>query len=245
MKEINWSFITSSEQFIDHAECVRPLFDANYKPFSSVSKDSISKRKGAVFLKCPAHTDFMKNTFVFCAPFDITIDIKIDKENNKFNIFCKNISQEVFDQIIDTRFLYDRGINPYPVIGIDWLTVFTAPESIQMQVMPAFMHYNDFTEKTTVIPGEFDIGKWTRPVELVFEIKKIQETVSIKKGDAISYIKFLSEERIKLVPNKTPWEEIVKCNEIRSKNKNRPLSERYRDLEKIRQTKCPHDSKNK
>lgn len=243
MKEVNWSFITSVEYFIDHAECVKPLIDSNYNPFRPVSKDSIAKRKGAVFLKCPAHTDFMKNTFIFCAPFDITININIDEENGKFNIFCNSINQEIFDQIIDTRFLYDRGTNPYPVIGIDWLTVFTADESIQMQITPAFMHYNDFTEKTTVIPGEFDISKWTRPVELVFEIKKHQETISIKKGDAISYIKFLSEERIKLVPNKTPWEEIVKCNEIRSKNKNRPLSERYTELEKFRQTECPYNHK--
>jgi hypothetical protein len=243
MKEINWSFITSIEHFIDHAECVRPLLDSNYTPFRSVSTDSIAKRKGAVFLKCPAHTDFMKNTFVFCAPFDITIDISIDEENKKFNIFCSNISQEIFDQIIDTRFLYDRGTNPYPTIGIDWLTVFTAKESIQMQVTPAFMHYNDFTEKTAVIPGEFDIGKWTRPVELVFEIKKSQETISIKKGDAISYIKFLSNDRVKLVHAKTPWEEIIECSKLRSKNKYRPLAERYKDLEKTRQTECPYNHK--
>jgi hypothetical protein len=243
MKEISWSFITSVEQFIDHPECVRPLLDPNYNPFKSVAKESVAKRKGAVFLKCPAHTDFMKNTFVFCAPFDITIDINIDKENKKFNIFCSNISQEIFDQIIDTRFLHDRGTNPYPVIGIDWLTVFTAEDSIQMQVTPAFMHYNDFTDKTTVIPGEFDISKWTRPVELVFEIKKSQETISIKKGDAISYIKFLSNDHVKLVHAKTPWEEIVKCNNLRTENKYRPLTERYNDLEKIRQAECPYNHK--
>jgi hypothetical protein len=121
--------------------------------------------------------------------------------------------------------------------------VFTAEESIQMQVTPAFMHYNDFTDKTTVIPGEFDISKWTRPVELVFEIRKSQETISIKKGDAISYIKFLSNDHVKLVHAKTPWEEIVKCNNLRTENKYRPLTERYNDLEKIRQAECPYNHK--
>lgn len=240
MKEIHWSFITSVDHFIDHAECVKPLIDQNYIPFTSVAKESIAKRKGAVFLKCPAHTDFMKNTFVFCAPFDLTIDININEKTNEFSIVCKNINQEIFDQIIDTRFLHDRGINPWPVVGIDWLTVFTASESTQMQVFPAFMHYNDFTEKTTVIPGEFDIGRWTRPIELVFEIKKLQETVSIKKGDAISYIKFLSDDVVKLVPASTPWNEIIECNDLRIKNKYRPLQERYKDLEKTQQTGCPY-----
>lgn len=244
MEIINWSFLTTSNlNGIEHPECVKSLISKNYQPFKSLSKEIISSRKGVTYLKCPAHTDFLKNTFVFCAPFDLTIDLNIDEKTDLVNVYCENISQEIFDQIIDTRFLYNsqKGKSPYPLIGVDWLTVFTARHSTLIQVLPAFMHHNDFTTKTTVIPGEYDISKWTRPVELVFEVRSNKEKIVIKKGDALSYIKFHSEDLIKLEKAETPWQEMIDCNKIQQADLFRPLKERYSSLEKIRATRCPYD----
>ena len=244
MRTINYSFSTSNSYDVDHPECTKSLISKDYFPFRSLSKESAGQRKGVIFQKCPAHTDYTKNTFVFCAPFDITIDIDIDLKTGEGKIFCENISQEVFNQIVDTRFLFQKesGISPYPVIGIDWLCIFTTDEPMLMQVVPAFLHYNDFTAKTTIIPGEYDISKWTRPVETVFEIKSSKEKIIIKKGDAISYIKFLTTESIKLVEQSIPWNEIKICNDIRQSDRYRPLSARYEKLNELR--KCPYEPKN-
>lgn len=243
MEKVNWSFITTSSlNGIDHPECVRNLIPRNYQPFKNLSKEVTNSRKGVTYLKCPAHTDFLKNTFVFCAPFDLTIEIDINEKTNTVNVFCENISQDVFNSIIDTRFLFtnQRGKSPYPLIGIDWLPIFTAQTSMLMQLTPAFMHYNDFTQKTTVIPGEYDISKWTRPVELVFEIRNLKEKIVIKKGDVLSYVKFRTEELVKLEKAETPWEEMNTCNNIRYNDQFRPLKERYKALEEIRATSCPY-----
>lgn len=244
MKIINWSFVTSEKIGIDHPECVEPLLPSDYNPFKNLSKEISSNRKGVTYLKCPAHTDFLKNTFVFCAPFDLTIDLEINQDNNLVQIYCPNISQEIFDSIIDTRMLFDhnRGKSPYPILGIDWLTIFTSRESMTMQWLPAFMHHTDFTEKTTVVPGEYDISKWTRPIELMFEIKKHKENIIIKKNDPIAYIKFLSEDVVKLTKECTPWNEIAECDEIVNANKFRPLKERYDALAEVRRKKCPYSS---
>lgn len=238
MKIINYSFITSNNFNIDHPDCVKEMLDNDFNPFVSLSKSIFKSRKGSDFLKCPAHTDFLQNTFIFCAPFDLHIDIKIDLEKNSYNIFCENISQELFDTIVDVRFFKD--FKKYPLLGIDWLVVLTAEEQTLVQIMPAFMNYNDFTDKTTIIPGEYDISAWTRPVETVFEIKNNSQKIIIKKGDAISYFKFLSPEKIKLVNTKTPWEEIINCNKIVSNDRYRPLKDRYKSLEIVRQNKCPY-----
>ena len=246
MKLINWSFITSSIMRIDNPECVTSLLSEDFYPFRSLSKEITSERKGITFLKCPAHTDFLKNTFVLQAPFDLTIEVDINKDTDSVKIYCPNISQEIFDSIIDTRILFDdnRGKSPYPILGIDWLTVFTSKEPVTMQWLPAFMHHNDFTEKTTVVPGEYDISKWTRPVELMFEIKKHKENIVIKKNDPVAYIKFLSEDVVKLTKESTPWEEIVECDEIVNANKFKPLKERYNALAEVREKKCPYDPSN-
>lgn len=244
MKIVNWSFITSHQWNVDHLECVKPLIDVNQHPYDHLSKEIATTRKGSTFLKCPAHTDFLKNTFVFLAPFDITLEIGINEISR--SIVSENLTQEVFDNLIDIRFLtdYNSSTNPFPLIGIDWLNIFTCDDSLLLQVLPAFMHYNEFTQKSTVIPGEFNIGKWTRPIEIVFEVKSNQEKIVIKKGDAIAYFKFNTTQLIKLLPSSTPWEEIELCNSIRQANTFRPLSERYAELKEKQITKCPYESKN-
>lgn len=246
MRTIKWSFFTNSHWGDDHLDCIKPLISENYEPLHTLIKNSIELRKGATFLKCPAYTDFLKNTFIFRAPFDLTIDLEVDDRSESCKIFCKELSQEQFDAIIDTRFLSKKNVHTlhYPIIGIDWLMLFVAEKSTQIQVLPAFMHYNDFTSKTCVIPGEYDISKWTRPVELVFEVRNKKEIIKIKKGDAISYIKFNCEEIIKLEKQLIPWEETKVCVEIRNSNQFRPLKERYKALEEIRKSGCPYESNN-
>jgi hypothetical protein len=247
MGVVNWSFITGHQSGVDHPNCVKPLLDGNYCPFVPLSSEVVSERKGVTFLKCPAHTDFLKNTFVFCAPFDLTIDLEINKSTDEVKLYCENITQEVFESIIDTRFLHNehRGSSKYPLLGVDWLTVFITDRPTMMQVLPAFMHRNDFTEKTTIIPGEYDISKWTRPIETVFEIRSNKEKIIIKKGDAISYIKFISDNVVKLEQINTPWDNIIECHNIVNSNRFRPLNERYAALDATKVTGCPYDSKNK
>jgi hypothetical protein len=246
-KIVNWSFITSNIFNIDHPACVRPLLSNDYQPFLNLSKHITSSRKNATYLKCPAHTDFLKNTFVFCAPFDLNINIDIDTKTNSATVFCDNIDQEIYQSIIDTRFIPDAASKKtkLPVLGIDWLVVLQSTELCLVQLLPAFMHRNDFTEKTTVIPGEYDISKWTRPIETAFEIRNNQERIEIKQGDALAYIKFHSADTIKLLESLTPWEEIITCNNIRTENKFRPLRERYQALEKERTNSCPFNHNKK
>jgi len=242
-KKVNWSFITSHIWNIDHPDCVKPLLADDYMPFVNLSRHITSSRKGSTYLKCPAHTDFLKNTFVFCAPFDLNINVNVDTRTKSAGVFCDNIDQEIYQNIVDTRFILDAASKKvkYPVLGIDWLTVLQSQEPCLLQVFPAFMHRNDFTEKTTLIPGEYDISKWTRPVETVFEVRSHNERIEIKRGDAIAYMKFNSEDTVKLFKTVTPWEEIIRCNNICNTDKFRPLKERYAALEEKRATKCPFD----
>ena len=240
MELIKHSFITSSEWDIDHPDCLKDLI-SDFDVLNPLQKNYVSERKGNIVLKCPAHTDFLKNVFVFYAPFDLIIDIEVDEVSNDVKLFCQNLNQEQFNTLIDTRFLFNdqRGNNPYPMIGVDWLNIFQSKNSIIMQMLPAFLHNNEFTQKTTLMPGEYDISKWTRPAEIVFECKNLKDTISIKQGDAIAYFKFYSNSSVKIEKQDCPWEEIKLCNTIRNENKFRPLKERYEKLAEIKG--CPYD----
>lgn len=235
MKIVKHSFHTGHQFGVNHAEHIKHFLPEDYAPLSTLSKDIVSIRKGTIFTKCPAVTDFFKNTWVFRSPIDLNIDIEVNDDYSK--VYCDNVDQEFFNLMIDIRFLNDseKGISPYPLIGIDFLNTFTCNESLTIQALPAFLHYSDFTSKATIIPGEYDISKWVRPVEIVFETKSKQERIEIKKGDALCYYKFLTSDNVKLTQDETPWEEIVACNNIRKNDLFRPLKERYEGFKKWRE----------
>jgi hypothetical protein len=227
MKTVNHSFHTGHELNVDHPEYIKKFLPKDYSPLVALSKEIVQSRKGATFMLCPAVTDFFKNTWVFKSPIDLNIEINITDDFS--SMYCDNVDQEFFNLMVDSRFLQksEKGISQHPTIGIDLLNTFICESPAMLQVFPAFMHYNDFTSKTSVIPGEYDISKWTRPVELVFEVKNQKEHIKIKKGDALSYFKFNTDDTVKLEKSYTPWEEINICNDLRSADKFKPLKERY------------------
>jgi len=231
MFEVDWSLNVgqqwNNESLINH---LNPEIDL----FTSLAKETSKTRKNETFRRCPAHTDFMKNTYVLRSPMDLNLEISIQDEGKK--VYSENLNQEWFDLIVDTRFLEDgeKGQSDYPVLGLDFLCSFMVKESILLQVFPAFMHYNDFTSKTTVIPGEFDIFKWVRPVELVFECKNPVTKINIKKGDALSYFKFQTDEVVKVNKSSIPWKEIAICDKLRADNPWKPLKERYNSYQEIK-----------
>lgn len=226
LRQDNWNnedLNSWADYLEEQVDCPQPLI-----------KEISENRKGVVFLKCPAHTDFLKNTYVFKSPFDILLNI--ETVNNTVKVWSDNISQPLFENLIDIRFLNqsEGGTSPYPIIGIDFLNLFVADSTILMNVTSAFLHYNDFTDKVSIIPGEFDISKWVRPVECVFEIKKQTENIKISKGDALCYFKFRSEENkpVKLIKSQMPWKNIDECAKLRAAAPFKPLKFRYDSLKK-------------
>lgn len=224
MIEINWAFNIGH---ILQDESIVNSLDIDFDLLSSLSKET-NNRKNVIFKRCPAHADFLRNTFVFKSPFDINLSIDIDE--NRSSVISSNLNQILFDRIIDFRFLdkNEKGESPYPILGIDFLNSFISDSPLLLETLPAFLHYNDFTSKCSVIPGEFDIHKWVRPVELVFESKLNKTEITIKKGDALCYFKFRTDDIVKIEKNQMPWDEIIKCNEIRKAAPWQPLKERYR-----------------
>ena len=232
MKIVNCAFHTGHEFRIDNPDVTKRYIKDIEFPYESLAKEVLKERKGVIYSKCPAVTDFFKNTYVFHSPMDLNIDVHVS--NDQISVWCDNVDQEFFDIMVDIRFLeeQEKGISPYPLIGVDFLNTFTCNESLKIQSFPAFLHYNDFTSKTALVPGEYDISKWVRPVELVFELKNKIEKIQIKKGDALYYFKFLDDNHVKLQKNSVPWDDVVACNDIRNANKFRPLKDRYASYEK-------------
>lgn len=225
---VNWYFdvYDPSNKFLDLINNIR----SNNTLPDRIAKEFQKTRKLSHFSVCPAHTDFIKNIFIIRSPIDLEFDYSYPK-----GIITKDI--ELARLMFDVRFNVD---SLYPQIELNLQHYFISDSSCEVIALPAFMHYNNFTNNATVIPGKFDIGKWVRPISCSFELKTKEGSVSIKKGDALFYIKFNTHNAVKLEKIKETSKELEKLNKLRyacidlkSKNSMQPLSKRYQSLTKI------------
>ena len=157
---------------------------------------SEDKRKSR-YLQCPAFTDFFKNTFLILSPIDITI--RCNKKEGTLRINGpEGINQEFFDELIFDRKLdinieHDKYL--LSIIGISM--TFFSEKSIEMELLPTFMAHTD-SRNFNVIPGKFNIGKWIRPIEFVFEFIDDEAPVIIKRGDPLFTIRFSPDDNSKV-----------------------------------------------
>jgi hypothetical protein len=137
--------------------------------------------RGAEFLECPAVQEFCKNTFVVRAPFDITYTY--DKETNTLS--TNKLGQRFFDSFCRSR--TDGAIETAPAY------LFYAKESVIMETLPVFLLDSDPAKETQYIPGQFDIGKWIRPVCWNFFMG---QRLSVLKGDPLFFVRFKTANKI-------------------------------------------------
>ena len=139
------------------------------------------------FMKCPSFNKQQKN--VYALKFGYTYGFEINKGNVKTEFY----DQSFFN---DTILLRDPKNKILSLGRMGY--IFISETSLEMDFTGAYLDNNDFVNKTTVIPGSFDIGKWFRPLELSFIIKNDPSKIKYSEGDTYAYVNFKTEKKIKL-----------------------------------------------
>jgi hypothetical protein len=138
--------------------------------------------------RCPAVVDDIKNTFVIKSPVDITIDIS----PNSFKV-------ENQDLAFAQAFLGE----PQGKFGVHQLSLcynFFSEKSLLLTQLPAYYDTNSFIDNTYTISASFDIGRWYRPAaKPAFVLKDTAKQIVIKQGDPLLYIRFNTQEKVKLI----------------------------------------------
>lgn len=231
--QINWYFDTSLiSSPTDFSQSVNTAIRGMSIVPTRLSSELIASRKGMGFTLCPAYNDFIRNMFVVKSPLDLEFEVDYPKA---VKLVTPDISQEVINLLFDVRF--NSGNDMFPHIEIGYNNYFVSDKPVNIEVLPAFMHYNGFTNNATLIPGIFDISKWVRPVTFSFELKSKQSRVSIKRGDVLFYVRFQTDETVKLNEIQFGSNEYVKldktaslCSGLRHLKHNQPLIKRYETL---------------
>lgn len=143
---------------------------------------------GPTVAQCPAIVDDIKNVYVIRSPVSIKLNIHynrldIDHQSVEFGKAFIGPSQGKF------------GVHQ---LGFGYL--FFAEKNLIASQLPAYYTQNDFTEKTFAISASFDIGQWYRPMaKPAFIFKPGINSIEIKEGDPLIYVKFHTTEKVRLV----------------------------------------------
>lgn len=135
------------------------------------------------FKECPAFLSYVNNTFVLRSLIDL--EFTWDK-NNKF--LTSNLPSPQHDLMLKTHYEDFDIDNGLPIVAISSAFVFVADKPVYVEFLPPF---NDIDPAWRLVPGNFNINSWTRPVLPTIEL--LSNTVKIKRGQPLSYIRFRSE----------------------------------------------------
>ena len=156
-------------------------------PDPEILKLSLPKSmEGMNYLKCPAYTELSRNTFVLKVPMDYRLEI----ENG--NVTTKDHDQSFFNSYLCLREMKNNVIQatiPY---------LFICGEPLIINMSHPYLHCNEVTKSGNILGGEYDIGRWARPLNLALLLHDDTKELNMVKGEVFSYIKFRTNEKIKL-----------------------------------------------
>ena len=183
------------EWFAEWSDGTSDIVDISLPPFDSldmVSADIMKNYPNYDHYQCPAFQDSLNNTFILRCPIDISI--KVNKKNNVLQISSDACSIPMISGRPSENTRFQLFSFQY------FFTFISKHDDIMVEQLPALYHKNDFTDKCQIIIGRFNIGKWIRPIEMgaVMITSESEEDIfiNIKKGDAISYIRFICDDNI-------------------------------------------------
>lgn len=142
------------------------------------------------FLKCPAHVNYTKNIYCLPQPFDIDVVIDNGKLIDIATTKASNLNHMY--QMKAPSLVNGDTINIYS----NW--VFFSEKSVIVESMPSFMHNTGIQNSGFYVPGTFDISKWFRPLEGAIQLWPNTTSLKCKAGDPLFYVKFNTDEKIKL-----------------------------------------------
>ena len=163
-------------------------------------------------LKCPAVTEWYKNTWIISQPFDMTLRYNSQDHKIESNIgdmldlrpICKPNDKNL---IKETEALNQEDKNNfYPEIQFKSGYIFwTKFPQIWIEMIP---HPEAINLGLELTPSTYPISVWTRPTVFAFVMKRKDEIIKVPKKTKLYYIRFISKKHYN-----------IKCNLIK-----RPIS---------------------
>ena len=151
------------------------------------------KNKLSNFLHCPAFNTNIKNVFVLRSLYDYEVFIN-DKE----------VQTDFYDELFFKEHFIIRSFKKNFFSFNNRYIFFTKEKSLKTTFYEyPFFEDNNITKRLITIPGSYDIGKWFRPTEFAFFLKKDYNSFKIEKNEIYGYLRFHTDQKINFIQFKS------------------------------------------
>lgn len=156
-----------------------------YEPVKALS---LFEHKNSEMFKCPAFKDYYQNVYALKFPLDYNVRIEEDK----------TLHTDDYDAEFNSLMWMCRDVETM-LYSLRIFNLFVSDQSLELEVTSAHtIDDSNFVNKTYMTPGVFDIGRWMRPIECAFFIKKNVDKLTIVEGKPYLFIRFKTDKRVKL-----------------------------------------------
>lgn len=172
--------------------------DLSQKGFLSVHNQEIktSAPKSGIRL-CPAVKNALQNVYYFESP--ISDNFKIPLHQVEMINQIPN-SQIFFLDTPDSKFPISiprtRESEDYYnyVYGISWFLF--ADQPVDLRFSSPYLPPSSPIKNAAVVPGQYNIGLWYRPINLELIAPKNSDVFAINQGDPLAYFEFMTDKKI-------------------------------------------------
>ena len=203
------------------------------KPESLLSFIHGEKTPYANQTSCPAMKARLNNVFVLKSAVDEDFEIDLNQVNEV------NETDVVVEYPVNSkaRVMKFRPTNLKGYYNIVYMTtwLFYASEPLLAKLTAPYYPAFSPIPKALLAPGEYDVGRWFRPISLDYHIPLDQNHFVMQKGDPLLFIEFMTDKKIEF--KRFEYDSVLHGyvrEHIASPSmygKNKPLEERYQMAE--------------
>jgi len=170
-----------------------PFPDSLYQELAPLKADLKENRDD--FLRCPAVGNKMKKTFVFRSSTDTHVKI-VDGQYVSYWVNSEDDKRrhQTTVELLHSPTLLNHFLLNYlhPVI------FFTDVDSLIMSLTPPYFHKTTHSQYGAIVPGEFDIASWFRPINFEFQLWEGVDELIVPAGEPLGYVDFHTSSQVEL-----------------------------------------------
>jgi hypothetical protein len=184
----------------------------------NINKERSNDVQNRGFMSCTAYKGLTNNTYVIENPIDSSYTLDGNMQSTSKNSLSALYKRE---PQLNNQILFEYN---YPLI-------FFAEESLEMQFTAPYFLNAPHLKYGAVTPGQYNIGKWFRPIQTEINLWDNVKEFEIKKGEPLAFINFLTDKKIefKMFEMTTDLAKIMNvCATASTWEVNVPLANRYK-----------------
>jgi hypothetical protein len=191
----------------------------------------LAERAGAKYLKCPAFSKNLQNTFVVTSPFDLTFTFDAEKRT----VCTDRYGQTFYDDFVRDRAEETSTDNPI-LFSVALHYLFFSFDSVEMEQTDIPILNTASNNNIRIIPGKFNISKWLRPIDFAVEVIDPTKPVTLKAGDPIFCVTFTTKNNVpikltRVVDSEFFYKKAMACVSLKKMRPGLNLNECYEAAE--------------